>query len=225
MRTLRILLAAALVLLGAPLSASAADVTRGSAESDPHDTTVELSLDAVTWSEQAPPLFSHARLVPGQSASAQLWIRHHGSSPATLSVTAASPVGSGGALAEWLTLHVQGTRLAPGQTWQGLTANPGEAIAIPIEVVLAADAPEPVRGRSADVLSHLTVRATPRHDGPPPDNPGRLPDTGAVVVPLVVVAAVLLILGAAARRFAPRVGRQPRHSAGKDDQGSPNIRG
>ncbi|MGO1562922.1 MAG: hypothetical protein ACTHW7_13975 [Actinomycetaceae bacterium] len=225
MRTLRILLAAALVLLGASLNASAADVARGSAESDHHGTTVELSLDAVTWSEQSPALFSHARLLPGRSVSTQLWIRHGGPSPATLSITAASPAATGEELAEWLTLQVAGTPLVPGQTWQGPTAAPGEAVAIPIEVVLAADAPEDVRGRSADVLSHLTVRATPRHDGPPPDNPGRLPDTGGVVVPLVVVAAVLLTLGAAARHSAPRVARQPRHSAGRSDQGSPNIRG
>lgn len=225
MRTLRILLAAALALLGLPLGASATDAALGSPEDDRHDTTVQFSLDTATWSDRSPALFAHERLLPGRSVSTQLWVRHHGPSPASLSITAASPAATGEELAEWLTLRVAGTPLAPGQSWQGPTAAPGEAVAVPIEVALASDAPEDVRGQAADILSHLTVRATPGHDAPPSAAPGPLPATGAVVAPLVVVAAVLLALGSAARRAARGTRCQPRHNAGRHDQGTPNMRG
>lgn len=166
------------------------------------DPPLEFSTDGERWSPHAPPLFPDGVLVPGEPATSALWVRHHGPGAARLNVSladdAADPAGL--ALREWLTVTINEKAVAQGETWQGPPVEPGDAAEIHIEVTLDPEAPESMRRQSANVLSLLTLRQISATNAAGPHDDDRLATSGATVMPVLLLAGALTILGAALRR-------------------------
>jgi len=171
------------------------------------DPLLEFSTDDQRrWSTHPLPLFPDTMLVPGEATASVLWVRHHAPSTARLNISmtddATDP--AGGALREWLTLTINDQAVAPGDTWQGPATQPGDVVAVQIEVTLDPEAPESIRRRSADTLSLLTFREVVVTDVLGPDDGDWLATSGAAVVPILLLASALTALGAALRRRSHR---------------------
>ena len=169
---------------------------------------LEFSSDGQRWSPRAPVLF------PGEQASSVLWVRHHGPSAAHLGVVlvddAADPAGV--ALREWLTVTINEQTIPQGEAWQGPPVEPGDSAEIYIAVTLDPEAPESMRRQSADVLSLITFGQVPASQAAGLNEHDRLATSGATVMPVLLLAGALIILGAALKRKGRRhrVGAPPR---------------
>ncbi|MDD9206253.1 hypothetical protein PU560_07185 [Georgenia sp. 10Sc9-8] len=191
-RCLYLLLALAAVTL-----ASGASPSRATATSDPP--VVEFSTEATVWSTTVPALFDDTFLVPGSGTISQLSIRHHGASPARLTITLSDdptdPAGQ--VLRRWASVSIDDQPVRAGQTWSGPIIDPGGTTRVDVEVSLSPTAPPTTRARTAQVLADITLTATshPR---------GELPDTGTALGTLTALAALAIILGTALRAHASR---------------------
>ncbi|MEE6286086.1 hypothetical protein V2J52_00275 [Georgenia sp. MJ173] len=189
-------IAALLVLLGALLPVQPA----GAATGPP----MEFSEDGAQWATELPALFPTTLLVPGEHATAVVWIRHHGPGPAQLTVTLGDDLvdPAGTQLREWLTVHLNGQSTTPSSTWHGPVAEPGAPLRLGLDVAMSADAPASTRAQAGQVLSRLGFREVApsdddnhgHDDSPEPGEPGeadreRLSTSG-------VTAGALLLLGA-----------------------------
>ena len=190
--------------------------------------SLEFSSDGERWSYHAPALFPGAAIVPNTHITSTVWVRHHGASSARIEVSVADDAADpGGAeLREWLTVTINRDVTAPGETWRGPIAEPGDAVAISIRVAFDPEAPESTRRHAADVLTHLTFRGVPvavaptpapptagpsPANAPPADSPiadlagdvSQLATTGAAVVAGLFLAGGVVVLGTVLRRRRP----------------------
>lgn len=123
---------------------------------------LRFSADGHTWTAQPDPLFQDAVITPGGRTTASLWVRHHGSGAARLAVTAAE-----NDLTRWFTVQVNAVDIAPGETSLGPVLQAGDPLRLDFQVTLDPETPLSARNSTAQLLSHLTIRALPEQDVPP----------------------------------------------------------
>lgn len=173
-----------------------------------------LSRDGQSWTSSIDaPLFDESmRWVPGDTESAQFFVRNQGGTPGDLTVDVISS--RAGRLMDSGDLHI--TAKGGGGTWSSvskggthrLLSSPdiadGAVVPITVTVAFDADSTSITQLRSTSFTLRVTLSESARTGGGDGDGNGLLPDTGAPATWIAGLGALLVGVGLAfvARRRA-----------------------